>query len=92
MSRFTFRGISMPVNVEASLQRYVEHGVPPGNFLEAVLANDLMNACGHADEKNESLLMVIVSYVYNKMPSRCHGSYAAVEKWLKRFEPATRDQ
>ena len=32
-----------------AIKRYVEDGIPPGGFLEAVICNDLQNAVGLAD-------------------------------------------
>jgi hypothetical protein len=66
-----------------TLDRYVTHGIPTGGFLEAVLANDLMESFGHADMGNRLTLFEICSYVYNELPSGCHGSYEIVGKWIK---------
>ena len=52
-----------------------------GDFLRAVLSNDLMGAVGRADEYNRLTLWVIVSYVYNVLPSICHGSPEKVAAW-----------
>ena len=70
-------------DILASLQRYAEQGIPTGDFLRAVLANDLMEACGCADEDNQRTLFHIVAYVYNEMPSICHGSEKRVDCWIK---------
>ena len=72
----------MRANVKESLDRYVSHGIRPGGFLTAVLANDLMQAVGRADEDNQRDLVEICRYVYNHMPYVCHGSYDAVKKWI----------
>ena len=34
-----------------SLRRYAQHHIPTGGFLQAVLENNLMQACGRADEE-----------------------------------------
>jgi hypothetical protein len=67
-----------------SLDLYVKEGIPTGGFLEAVLCNDLMEAFGHADMFNRETLYDICRYVYNELPSACHGSPEKVREWLKR--------
>lgn len=73
-----------PAHLRESLDAYAEHGVPVGSFLEAVLANDLMDACGRADATNAMLIQPIASYVYNHMPSTCHGSREIYAGWIAR--------
>lgn len=73
---------------ESTLQTindYVEKGWEPGGFTTAVLANDLMMAFCRADEENRHSLFQICNYVYNEIPSSCHGSYEVVESWLNSF-------
>jgi len=65
-----------------SLQRYVEHRIPTGSFLRAVLENNLSEALGRADEHNRGRIFEIVQYVYNELPSNCWGSKEAVTNWL----------
>ena len=66
----------------AGLDKYARHGVPTGGFLKAVLANDLAQAVGRADEESIVELRDIVRYVYNHLPATCWGSYERVEEWL----------
>lgn len=73
-------------DVIESLDRYVNHGIKPGGFLEAVLANDLMESFGRADMGNRLSLFDILSYVYNELPANCHGSYEMVNSWMERFK------
>lgn len=70
------------VIVEA-LMEYGVHGHAPGDFLRAVLCNDLMSACGRADMFNAPALPAIAQLIYNELPSPCHGSPAAVDAWIK---------
>ena len=73
----------IPQSTMDSLRRYVEQGIPTGGFLEAVLSNDLMEACGRADQFNQEALFHICAYVYNEMPHNSHGSREKVRKWLE---------
>lgn len=70
-------------NIIESLNRYVEKGIHPGDFLKAVLENNLMEAVGRADHINIRRLPEICKYVYNNIPSLCHGSLEKVEKWVQ---------
>lgn len=70
-------------NIKHSLELYVEHKLPTGGFLEAVLSNDLFGAFGKADDFNKRIMNEIVLYVYNEIPSTCWGSKEKVEAWLK---------
>ena len=78
-------------DVIKSLQDYAFDGVPTGDFLRAVLENDLMEAFGRADDDNTAALRWIVSYVYNELPAPCHGSPENVSMWLERFRLARED-
>lgn len=68
--------------VEA-LNRYVLHGIMPGSFLTAVLENDLMRAMACADEYNKRHIFELCQYIFNHLPSSCHGSPAKVDAYLK---------
>jgi hypothetical protein len=54
-----------------------------GDFLRAVLENNLSGAFGRADEYNLRTLHAIVAYVYNELPSPCHGTPEKVREWQK---------
>lgn len=66
-----------------TINDYVVQGLPPGGFVTAVLANDLMGALGRADLENRLSIWAICNYVYNEIGCSLHGSYEAVEKHLK---------
>jgi hypothetical protein len=64
---------------------YFEKGRPPGSFLAAVLANDLVGAVGQADDINKYRLADYVQWLYWEAPGRpCGwGSYEAVREWVQ---------
>ncbi len=66
------------------LERYVEHRIPVGDFLTAVLSNDLATAVAHADDQNIWLIPIYMMWLFNEAPSQCHGSREKVAAWLKR--------
>ena len=68
-----------------ALERYVEHGIPPGDFLQAVLSNDLVDAVQRADANNQRALLALVQYVYNEVPSDCYGNREVIEARIRYF-------
>lgn len=73
----------IPYYTQHDLELYVELGVPVGDFLGAVLANDLFTACGRADLSNLGGIVALVMYIYNRCPIGCHGSKEAVTTWIE---------
>lgn len=80
---YTFRGVVMDDEIKASIDRYVEHGVPTGSFLEAVLSNDLYHAVMRADERRLPQIPAIVGYIVNEIPMNCWGTQSVYATWLK---------
>lgn len=72
----------VPQHTLEALDMYVKERIPTGDFLYAVLTNNLMEAFGRADELNREALYDICVYVYNEIPGICHGSPEKVESWL----------
>lgn len=72
----------MREDTKITLDNYVKHKIPTGDFLRACLENNLMEAMGCADEFSKLELYDICSYIYNHMPMSCHGSPEKVKRWL----------
>ena len=70
--------------MQAGVDRYLNHGVPPGDFLTALFSNDLKMAFGKADEANTAAMRRWVGFMYG-MPSTSQGSPVAVRAWIARF-------
>lgn len=83
-----FNSDSIPQRFRDSILLYVEHRCPPGDFLEAVLANDLMEAIGRVDEEAYAHLGDICSFVYNRIP---RGVWGSRENIKVHFEGRTPD-
>ena len=64
--------------------RWIERGILPGDFLTAVLENDLEGAVGRADHINQHRLRDFVDYLHNDAPSPCWGSPGKVRTWHER--------
>lgn len=76
-------GQYVPDHTLAGLDRYVNHGIPPGDFLYCVLTNDLVGAFARADDENYRNLGAIVRYVYNELPSGCWRTPEKIERWIE---------
>jgi hypothetical protein len=84
--------VTIPADIQQSLRDYIagKHPYPFGDFLTAVLANDLVGAFMLADENNVRIIQAYASFLYNKMPLRtgdpsCDfwGSYEAVSNRIR---------
>jgi len=71
------------IDIKEALDRYVQHRIPPGGFLRAVLENDLMGAMGRADVINRENIFKICKYIYNELPGDTHGSPKIVKDYLE---------
>lgn len=72
-----------PSNIRDSMQRYIEEGIPPGDFLLAFLSNDLMDALGRADWINIHQFKEIGEWLFMRAPMGCYGSPENVRRWLE---------
>ena len=82
---YTFKQFYIPERMMAGITRYIEQGIKPGNFLSAIIQNDLNEAVSRADDDNLMNLPAYVGYFYNEAPSGCYGSPEIMDAWLARF-------
>lgn len=68
--------------IKEALDNYGKHGLPTGDFLRAVLSNDLFTAFRRADPMSTATMAAIVAYITAFLPQGCYGSTAAVDLWL----------
>ncbi len=85
---YTFRQFHIRDDMMAAIRRYIEERLQPGDFLTAVIDNDLAEAVGRADDENMANLPAFVGYFYNEAPSSCWGSPAKRRAWLANEEDA----
>ena len=71
----------IPEHLREGVVEYIEHGHLPGDFLCAVLENDLAQAVGRADEISLRFLPNLVCYLYNLAPKGAWGSRERVLNW-----------
>jgi len=71
----------IPRYMHGALVRWIEHGLAPGDFLTAILSNDLRGACERADDTNRHFLFEYVFWLYNHAPAACWGSPERFRAW-----------
>lgn len=80
--------IPVPYMADA-MRNYLEHGIEGGSFLDALLCNDFMKMCGHADDNNRAALFEWASWLYNHAPSGSYGSRENVREWIRHARTAS---
>lgn len=83
---YKFNQFYIPDRMMGGITRYIEHGIKPGDFLTAVISNNLTDACGLADEENLENLRAFVGYFYNEAPHDCWGSPEKMKDWVAEFK------
>lgn len=77
---------SCPPNIPGHLWHGIKHYVlerqPVGDFLTAVITNNLVRAIQRADARSLEALTDVVRYFYNETPIDCWGSVEKMEAWL----------
>lgn len=84
---YHFRGRTAPIHVCEPMLAWVNEGRLPGDFLQAVLRNDLKTAIARADDESLAGLSSIVGWLYNEAPGNCWGSLEAVNEWAAAHRP-----
>lgn len=72
----------IPSHCEPSMRAYLELGRPVGSFLQAVIANDLMDAAFRADDENAASLRDYALLLRNVFPDAAYGSRHAYTAWV----------
>lgn len=72
---------TLPHYMRESIQAYIEQGRPVGNFLTALLSNDLMETLARADDINQAALRTWCEFLYNYAPPKCYRSKEAFKTW-----------
>ena len=65
-----------------AMRDYMERGVPPGEFLTALLSNDLMQTFREADENNREVIFQWCRWLHNEAPPLAYGSPKNVRDWI----------
>ncbi len=81
----------IPEYMQGGIILYYENGIPPGDFLTAVINNDLKEAVGRADDTNVNALKAYVMWFYNQAPTGSWGHAGACDEWLNKFHKQNED-
>ena len=73
----------VPDYMHEGLARYICRGIPPGNFLSALLSNDLAETYKRADIVNRKHVSDYVKFLYNHAPAGCWGSEEQYDDWCR---------
>ena len=72
----------LPERLQGGVQRYIEDGIQPGDFLTAVIQNNLTETVGKADDDMIKIIPQIVGWFYNEAPAICWGSKNKMKNWI----------
>lgn len=78
---YIFGRYSIREDMLEALVRYRDMGIDPGDFLNAIIENDLVAAVGAADEGNMDNLPAYAAYLYMRMPRESWGSRERRAAW-----------
>lgn len=73
----------IPEYMHDAVRRYVENGIQPGSFLEAIFSNDLKQAFWRADDTNRYVIHAWVDFICWGVPASCQGSVENFQNWVK---------
>ncbi len=79
----TDRGYCVPVWFIPKIVQWITGQVEPGDFLQAVLYNNLGAAVGVADEVTLECLSGIIKFMHNEAPAACWGTPEKAQAWLE---------
>ncbi len=71
----------VPPHLRRGLQGYIQDGHVPGDFLQAVITNNLMAAVAYGDEVSRAALCDLVFWMYKHAPGVCWGTKEIMDKW-----------
>ena len=72
----------LPEHLRPGTKRYIEERIQPGNFLTAVICNNLKESFARADDICLERMFNIVDFFYNQAPMNCWGSEEKMKAWL----------
>lgn len=78
----TARPEEFPEHIWDGFKRYMLHGIRPGDFLTALLSNDLLEVFNRGDDEALAGLRVTVQFMYNNCPLGSFGDKECFQYWL----------
>ena len=81
----------LPDYMRGGMRRWIEHAIPPGDFMRALLENDLIRTFEKADSTNQRRVGDYLRFLYNCAPRGCFGSPENYAAWVARGGLAGRE-
>jgi len=81
---YYFREFYIRPQMMDAIRRYIDEGLEPGDFLTAVIQNDLFGAVNWADDENLRNLPAFVCYFYNEAARGSWGSKEGMAYWIEK--------
>jgi hypothetical protein len=78
---YWFRDKYIPARMMSGIKRYIMEGILPGDFLQAVIRNDLKVSFMHADDENIENMFAYAAFFYNEAPVIAWGSKEDMKSW-----------
>lgn len=87
----------LPENLQDGMKRYIEDGVPTGDFLRFCLENRLVEAVGQASTRHWNYIFSVCDFLYNELPDPERpespwGTKEAVKNHLERVQNLRRQE
>ncbi len=73
----------VPQRLFEGIKSFACDGLMPGDFLTAVLCNDLFEAFGRADPESAASMPAIAMLIYNELPSNIWRTRERMLEWCK---------
>jgi len=74
--------LRVPIEMSDGVFRYLDHGIPAGGFLTALLEGDMVTAANRASSENLTALPYWIG-VLKTMPDESHGTPERVREWIR---------
>ncbi len=76
-----FKDYQFPAVMKGAIERYILYGMFPGDFLAAIIENDLKGAVANSDSRNINFIQDLVKFFFNETSSECWGRKNAMNEW-----------
>lgn len=73
----------VPKHLRSACIAWVHEGRVPGDFLQAVIRNDLVDAVSRADRESLAGIVGLMQWFYNHAPGQCWGSRERLDTWAQ---------
>lgn len=71
----------LPEHIREGMKLWIEDGLLPGDFLQAVLRDKLIMSFATADHINTFYMKDIAAFMWTEAPADCWGSEARIQAW-----------